>query len=99
MIEDVIILRGAEEDFLAAFIYFDDRGKGTEFYQEVDEKLAQLKKFPKSGNICHGDFRRLLLKPRFSYGIYYRIYGVRLVVSAILYLKIYPNKILERLKM
>jgi len=99
MIEEVLILQGAEEDLLSAYIHFEKRNKEDEFYQDLDEKLTFLKQYPEAGRIYFGDFRRVLLKPRFSYGIYYRIDRSRLVVSAIIPLRIDPNRILERLKM
>ena len=98
MIDQVVILYGAEQDLLTGFFRYDNHGRGLEFYKAVDEKLDLLRHFPEAGSIYHKNFRRILLKKRFSYGIYYRIHGNRLIINAILYLKISPGKILERLK-
>ena len=98
MINQVVILHGAEQDILTGFFRYDDHGRGLEFYKAIDEKLELLLNFPEAGSVYHKDFRRVLLKKRFPYGIYYRIHGNRLFVTAILYLKINPHKILERLK-
>lgn len=48
MIDEVVILKGAEEDLLTCDIRNDQHGDGEEFYQAVDKKLDQLKMFPES---------------------------------------------------
>ena len=98
MIDQIVILRGAEQDLLTGFFRYDIHGRSLEFYKVVDETLDLRRDFPEAGSVYHKDFRRILLKKRFPYGIYYRIHGNRLVINAILYLKIDPRKILERLK-
>ena len=51
---------------------------------------------PESAAIYAGEFRRLLVR-RFDHGIFYRIHGTRIVVTAVLDLRQDPTTIRRRL--
>lgn len=97
MIEEVVILQGAEKDMLEGFIRYEASGKEFDFHDAIDEKISQLEQFPYSGAMFWGDFRRALLD-KFPYGIFYRVIGRRIFVTAVKDLRLDPKKILERLK-
>lgn len=94
---EITLLQGAEADLLEAFILFDERAKGEDFYHAIDDAFEQLKAFPESGIEVASRYRRLLLN-RFPYGIFYRLHAERLVVIAILDLRLNPESIFKRLK-
>ena len=96
MIEELELLRGAEEDLFAAYAKLLDSGRGEDFYHRVDEKLDLIRAFPRIG-VRYLDEHRRVVELKYSYGIYYRIYHNRILVSAILSLKIDPEEIKERL--
>ena len=97
MIESVELLSGAQADLFKAFDHCLDGDQSKAFYRCIDEKLDLIKAFPGIGARFCGDFQRVL-ELRFSYGIYYRVHGSRLMVIAILPLRIDPGIVRERLK-
>ena len=58
--------------------------------------LARIVELPESAPVYAGEFRRLLVR-RFEHGIFYRVHGARIVVTAVLDLRQDPAKIRERL--
>jgi plasmid stabilization system protein ParE len=96
---EVILVRQAEEDALEAWNSFEAArpGKGVEFDAELRAHLAQLGQFPASGPLQPGGLRRLVMT-KFKYGIFYRIYPSRVVISTLLNLRLPPLEIERRLK-
>ena len=98
MISEIVVLQGAEADILEGYIRYERSGRESEFYETVDEKLAQIRAFPESGGIFAAQYRRIILDD-FPYGIFYTISGTRLFVVTVSDLRVDPRRILERLRM
>jgi plasmid stabilization system protein ParE len=96
---EIAFLRGAEDDLFNAWVSYEEvlPGLGDRFEKEVRLALDRLRVFPESAPVYKGEFRRLLV-PRFQHGIFYRIHGARVVVTAVLDLRQDPIAIGERLK-
>ena len=63
----------------------------------LDEAFGQLRVFPESGSIVHGDYRRLLV-PGFPYGIFYTVEPRGVIVSGVMDTRQDPAAIIRRLK-
>ena len=97
---EIIFLRGAEADLLAAWIRYEEAlpGLGERFETEVRAALLRIGELPESAPIYAGEFRRLLVR-RFEHGIFYRIHGARIIVTAVLDLRQDPATIRHRLEL
>ena len=97
---EVIFLRGAETDLLEAWIRYEEifPGLGDRFEAQVRVALLQIAELPESAPVYAGEFRRLLVR-RFEHGIFYRIDGARIVVTAVLDLRQDPTTIRRRLEL
>lgn len=95
---EVTFLAGAEADLLAAWVRYEELlpGLGDRFEAEVRAGLARIVELPECAPVYAGEFRRLLVR-RFEHGIFYRIHGTRIVVTAVLDLRQDPAKIRARL--
>ncbi|MBV9492457.1 MAG: type II toxin-antitoxin system RelE/ParE family toxin [Verrucomicrobia bacterium] len=95
---EVTFLAGAEADLFAAWARYEELlpGLGDRFEAEVRTALARIVELPESAPVYAGEFRRLLVR-RFEHGIFYRVHGARIVVTAVLNLRQDPAKIRERL--
>jgi plasmid stabilization system protein ParE len=95
---EVIFLHGAEADLLAAWMRYEEilPGLGDRFEAEVRAALLRIVELPESAPVYAGEFRRLLVR-RFDHGIFYRVHGVRIVVTAVLDLRQDPATIRQRL--
>lgn len=89
---EVTFFAGAEADLFAAWVRYEELlpGWGTV------SRPKYGRTWPESAPIYAGEFRRLLVR-RFEHGIFYRIHGARIVVTAVLDLRQDPAKIRERL--
>lgn len=96
---EVIFLPGAEDDLFAAWQCYEQvvPGLGDRFEAEVRAGLARLAEFPEAASHYAGEFRRLLVR-RFEHGVFYRVHGGRVVVTAILDLRQDPATIRQRLQ-
>jgi plasmid stabilization system protein ParE len=96
---EVIFLRGSESDLLAAWVRYEEvlPGLGDRFEAEVRAALLRIVELPESAPIYAGEFRRLLVR-RFDHGIFYRIHGARIVITAVLDLRQDPTTIRRRLE-
>jgi plasmid stabilization system protein ParE len=96
---EVVILAGAESDLFEAWQRFEELvpGLGERFDQSVKSGLARIALHPESAARYLGEMRRLVLQ-RFDHGIFYRIHGQRIVVTAVLSLWLDPEDIERRLK-
>jgi toxin ParE1/3/4 len=96
---EVVLLRGAEEDLWSAWEHYEQiqPGLGDGFEGEVQRTLAQIANHPESAPLYAGTFRRILVR-RFKHGIFYRVYGQRIVVTAVLGLRQSTETIKRRLK-
>ena len=97
---EVIFLRGAEADLLAAWMRYEEvlPGLGDRFEAEVRAALLRTVEPPESAPVYSGEFRRLLVR-KFDHGIFYRIHGARIVVTAVLDLRQDPTTIRRRLNL
>jgi plasmid stabilization system protein ParE len=97
---EVIFLRGSEADLLAAWMGYEEilPGLGDRFEAEVRAALLRTVELPESAPVYAGEFRRLLVR-KFDHGIFYRIHGARIVVTAVLDLRQDPTTIRRRLNL
>jgi plasmid stabilization system protein ParE len=82
---EVTFLAGAEADLFTAWTRYEKLlpGLGDRFEAEVRAGLARIIELPESAPLYAGEFRRLLVQ-RFEHGIFYRVHGARIVVTAVL---------------
>ncbi|MGF1656328.1 MAG: hypothetical protein ACFCU3_05040 [Verrucomicrobiales bacterium] len=88
---EVELLLGAEIEFLELYSVYGDR-----FYVLFDECLDQIRKFPRSAPIYTSPFHRLLIR-KTPYALFYAVEGRRVLIHAILDLRMSPSRIAERL--
>jgi hypothetical protein len=74
------------------------QGSVTAFAAEVRAALLRTVELPESAPVYAGEFRRLLVR-KFDHGIFYRIHGARIVVTAVLDLRQDPTTIRRRLNL
>jgi plasmid stabilization system protein ParE len=72
-------------------------GKEQSFFHDAESRLEQITKFPLSGRLYRGRYRRLLI-PRYPFGIFYVVESNRVVIHSIFDLRRSPEKLAERLK-
>jgi plasmid stabilization system protein ParE len=91
---EIVFLRGAEADLFAAWVRYEEAlpGLGDRFEAEVRAVLLRIAELPESAPIYAGEFRRLLVR-RFEHGVFYRIQGTRIVITAVLDLRQDPTAI------
>jgi len=77
-------LRGARRDLHNAFHWYRERGEelATDFTNEVDAGLIQIRSDAASGHIFDETHRYVLLK-RFPYAIYFRIASSLVTIVAV----------------
>ena len=61
-------------------------GLGAEFVGEVDAALSRIESNPEQYQVIHRDLRHAITR-RFPYGVFYRIRGSGIVVSAVIHLR------------
>jgi len=88
---DVLWLAGAEAEMIRLYA-----AGGDKLYARVHDAIAQLRAMPESAPVYLGRFRRLVLTGS-PYGLFYCIEGRRLVVAALLDLRISTERIRVRL--
>ena len=95
---EIVFLAGAEDDLLTAWIRYEEllAGLGDRFEASVKRELLRIVQFPESAARYAGDYRRLLV-PRYDHGVFYRVHGHRIVISAVLDLRQDPTAIQKRL--
>lgn len=95
---EIIALLSADFDIQRAYDYYEDcrEGLGTIFMHRLDEAFGQLRVFPESGPIVHGDYRRLLV-PGFPFGIFYTVESRGVVVAGVMDTRQDSEAILRRL--
>jgi hypothetical protein len=83
---------------LEAWVRYEEvlPGLGDRFDAAVKAGLARVATFPESAPRYAGEFRRLLIR-RFEHGVFYRMHGQRIVVTAVLGLRLDPEAIRRRL--
>ncbi len=95
---EIVILAGAETELFEAWKRYEELmpGLGDRFDGAVRGALNIAAQFPESAPRYAGEFRRLLVR-RFMHGIFYRVHSQRLVVTAVLDLRLDPSVIRRRL--
>jgi plasmid stabilization system protein ParE len=96
---EVVFLLAAEQDLQQAYNWVAEHRNGKEqsFLHDVGSRLEQLTRFPLSGRLYRGRYRRLLI-PRYPFGIFYVVESNRIVVHSIFDLRRSPEKLSERLQ-
>ena len=89
---EVVLLQGAQSDYLEAFCHYGDR-----FHEEIERAFSQLATFPESAPLFFGKYRRLVIQHT-PFGAFYTISGDRVMVGAILDLRQDPAAILRRMR-
>ena len=97
MIEEIVILKAAEEDLLSIYLFYEEWSKGIDFDKDVESRLGQIQSFPNSGRDFYRSYKKLNLT-KFPYTIIYRIHGARVFVMGFFPLRVNPETILDRLK-
>ncbi len=85
---EVVVLSGASSQVLGIYRWLEDayEGRGDDFYADFLEGCSQLSRFPEIAPRYDAHFRKLLLR-KWRIGIYYRISGLRIMVSAVMDLR------------
>ena len=96
---EIVPLLSADLDIQSAYDYYEDcrEGLGIVFMHRLDEAFGQLRIFPESGRIVHGDYRRLLV-PGFPFGVFYTVEPRGVIVSGVLDTRQDPEALMRRLK-
>ena len=96
---EIVPLLSADLDIQSSYDYYEDcrEGLGTVFMHRLEEALGQLRIFPESGPIVHGDYRRLLV-PGFPIGIFYTVEPRGVIVSGVMNTRQDPGAIIRRLQ-
>ena len=81
----------ALEDLVGTAIYYNNEqaGLGDRFTDAVEQALQQLRLFPESAPIVHGDVRRIQTVP-FRFGVFYTVAPERIDVLRVLHLSRHP---------
>ena len=84
-----LVVRGrAKADIRRAARWYERQreGLGAEFVGEVDAALSRIESNPEQYQVIHRDLRHAITR-RFPYGVFYRIRGSGIVVSAVIHLR------------
>ena len=89
----ILIRPAAAADIDEAFLWYERQqtGLGDEFLAVVQIALENIEAHPTRCPLVHREVRRALL-PRFPYGIFYRVYGERVVVIACMHGRRNPKR-------
>ncbi|MCB1045085.1 MAG: type II toxin-antitoxin system RelE/ParE family toxin [Acidobacteria bacterium] len=76
----------AESDILNAARYYESKCESlrSQFFDRIDDVVALIRAHPAMFPVCHGSFRRALLR-QFPFALYYEIEGDTILVGAILH--------------
>ncbi len=89
---EIILLQGAQSDYLEAYCHYGDR-----FHDHVERSLSQLATFPESAPLFFGKYHRLVIQNT-PFGAFYTVSGGRVMIGAILDLRQDPEAILRRMR-
>ena len=94
----IIHLLSADIDVQNAYEYYEDlvEGRGAVFMRKLNAAYGLIIRFPESGRLFKGTYRRLLVSD-FPYAIYYTLYSDRIMITAVLDIRQRPETILRRL--
>jgi plasmid stabilization system protein ParE len=94
----VIFLDPAEEEMIAAALYYEDQtvGLGEHFVAEVQHAVQRIAEHPTANRIIKREVRRRLLR-RFPFGILYRIEKDEIIIAAVMHLRRRPGYWSERI--
>ncbi len=96
---ELVFLLSADIDIQDAYEFHEayQEGRGTLFLRHLDAAFGQLRNFPESGPIVHGNYRRLLVLG-YPYGIFYVVEPRGVVISAVMDNRQDPDRIVRRLR-
>ena len=88
----------AEQDLMAAFLWYEEQsvGLGTRLVARMDDLLARVAEMPRQFPEVMTGYRRALLH-RFPYGIYFSVNSAEVRVHAVLHLHRDPAHWRDRL--
>ena len=83
----------AEEEALRAARWYEERsqGLGVAFLETLEQTLAGIVENPLRFPLVHQSFRRALMK-RFPYGVFFRVRGEQIRISATVHLSRDPDR-------
>ncbi len=95
---ELILLLKAEVDVQSAYARYEDyqSGRGEVFVSRLDAAFTLIRLYPEiAGQVAKG-YRRMLIRD-FPYGIFYKLQGQRIIVTAVLDLRQDPEVLRKRL--
>ena len=95
----IIIRPAAEDDLEEAAAWYEARraGLGREFLASIDQALERLKRHPDFGIPAHKTLRRTSVS-RFPYGVFYQVFGEKILVVGVFHGRRAPRKWKSRLE-
>ncbi len=87
MTYDLVIRGRAKADVRRAARWYERQreGLGREFVAEVDAALTRIEANPEQYQVRYREIRHAIVR-RFPYGVFYRICGSQIIVSALVHL-------------
>ncbi len=73
-------------------LFYEGRseGLGLDFLEEVEQTVASILAYPKSGPVISQNIRRRIVR-RFPFGVLYALQGDQIVIVAVAHLKRRPH--------
>jgi toxin ParE1/3/4 len=95
---ELVLLLSAEQDLQTAYNWVNDHreGRGDQFLVALDQCFSYVRQFPMIGRVYRGRYRRSLI-PKYPLGVFYVSEPKRIVIHAILDLRLDPVVIQRRL--
>ncbi|MEX0703015.1 MAG: type II toxin-antitoxin system RelE/ParE family toxin [Planctomycetales bacterium] len=98
MAAELVIAPEAEEDLVAAYVWYEQRrvGLGEEFLSCLNARIQQIVRMPELYAKVHEDYRRGLVR-RFPYAVFYEYADGIVTVYCVFHTSRDPEKWRERL--
>jgi len=90
----VIVRPAAARDIERAHLWYESRrpGLGEEFLQALNAARDRVIERPDAFPVLHRATRRALIRRRFPYALFYRVYGDTIVIVACMHAKRNPRR-------
>ena len=91
---EVLVRPSAAADIEDAYQWYEQQrpGLGVEFLAALRATMDLVLVHPEAFPVLHRDTRRVLLRHRFPYGLFYRVYGETVVIVACMHAKREPQR-------
>lgn len=99
MTRECIILRGAEQDVIEAYDWYEERepGLGEEFLRCVEACISSIAREPELHPIAYQNYHRVLTR-RFPFAIFYEMENNRVIIYSVFHCSRDPGKWRSRLR-